>query len=399
MGRLFNKYRAIVGDEAIGRIEEKASPFSEKHVVHVNSTYYGGGVAEILKSLVVLMNDIGVETGWRMLRGNPEFFEVTKRFHNGLQGEKIYLSERKKEIYVGESKLNSLFMHIQRHDFAVIHDPQPLPLINYYKKKGPWIWRCHIDITNPNRKIWNYLTQFIVKYDAMIVSEYRYKKKLPIPQHVIAPSIDPLDPKNMDMRDSDVAKYLRIGGIDLDKPLITQVSRFDKWKDPLGVIEVFNRVREKVDCKLLLLGNFAPDDPEGQGMYDEIMARKGDNKDILVINQTNRRLVNAVQRASAVVIQKSIKEGFGLTVSEALWKGTPVVGSMAGGIPLQIRDGVDGYLTSNKNECAKRVIELLNNRTLAKKMGESGKEWVRKNFLTTRHMEDYLDLFASLSKK
>jgi trehalose synthase len=398
MRKKINQYREVVGDEFIDRLKEKASAFSEKNTVHINSTYYGGGVAEILTSLVPLMNDLGIETGWRLLKGSPGFFTTTKRFHNALQGEKIAISDYEKKIYVDENELNSVFTHIGGHDLVVVHDPQPLPLISFYNKKGLWIWRCHEDLSNPNKEIWNYLKQFVAKYDAMVVSAEKYRREVPIPQHIIAPSIDPLTDKNMDIKAGEVENYLKKFGVELDKPIISQVSRFDKWKDPLGVIEAFEIIRKEVDCKLVLLGSFATDDPEGEGIFNNIEAKKGEDGDIIVINYSDNKLVNCLQRASSVAIQKSLMEGFGLTVSEALWKGTPVVATNVGGIPLQIRHGKDGYLVNNIRECAERTIELLKDPKLAKQMGESGRDHIRRNFLITRHLEDYLDLFASLRR-
>ncbi len=391
-----DQYRDIVGDRVIDGLEDAASRFSEKHIVHMNSSYYGGGVAEILSSLVLVMNELGIETGWRLLKGSPDFFSVTKRFHNALQGEKIDLSRMKKRIYVGENQENAIFTHIGHHDLVIVHDPQPLPIIKYYRKKAPWIWRCHVDISSPDRQIWDYLKQFIVRYDSMIVSSGRYRQNLPIPQRVIEPSIDPLNQKNVELKDSVISRYLDKFNIPDDKPIVSQVSRFDKWKDPLGAIDAFRLAQEKADCRLVLLGDFATDDPEGQMVYDSIIREKGKDDDIIVINQTDNILANVVQRASSVVVQKSIREGFGLTVSEALWKGTPVVAGNVGGIPMQLRNGRDGYLVNSVKECSERIVKLLKSPKLARKMGESGREHVRKNFLTPRHVRDYLRLFGNV---
>ncbi len=396
MVRRLDRYRDIVGDKIVDRVEEMAAPFSEKHIVHMNSSYYGGGVAEILSSMVLVMNELGIETGWRLLKGSPDFFAVTKKFHNALHGEGINLSKRKKQMYLDENRENAEFTHIENHHLMIVHDPQPLPIINFYRKKAPWLWRCHIDISNPNMELWNYLKQFIVKYDSMIVSAEKYKKGIGVPQRVIPPSIDPLNQKNVELKDSVISKYLKKFNIPADKPIISQVSRFDKWKDPLGVIDAFRLAQAKADCRLVLLGDFATDDPEGQMVYDSIIREKGRDEDIIVINQTNDILANVVQRASSVVVQKSLKEGFGLTVSEALWKGTPVVAGRVGGIPMQLRNGRDGYLVNSAKECADRIVRLLKNPKLARKMGASGREHVRKNFLTPRHIGDYLGLFKDV---
>ena len=239
-------YGSIVGEKLVGEIYEEAAPLEDKHVEHINSTYYGGGVAEILSSLTLLMNDVGIKTGWRLLKGSQDFFNVTKKFHNALQGENIRLSENKKKIYTECSEINSIIMHIHSLDAIIVHDPQPLPLINFYKKKQPWIWRCHIDLSNPNKELWSYLKQFIEKYDAVVVSMEQYKQKdLQKPHHIIQPSIDPLTVKNKFIPDSVVKRYLSKFGVDLDKPVISQVSRFDKWKDPLGVVNSFEIIKNR----------------------------------------------------------------------------------------------------------------------------------------------------------
>jgi len=390
-------YKDIVGEELIGKIYEEATPLAKKHVEHVNSTYYGGGVAEILNSLTLLMNDVGIRTGWRLLKGHPDFFNVTKKFHNALQGANISLSENKKRVYLETNETNSIIMHIDSADVIIIHDPQPLPLINFYEKKQPWIWRCHIDLSNPNQVLWDYLKQFIVKYDAAIVSMDQYKKQdLQKPHHIIPPSIDPLSTKNKYIPESICRRYLEKFGVELDKPIISQVSRFDKWKDPLGVIKSFEIIKKQVDCKLVLLGSMAPDDPEGETIYNKLMEKVKDNKDIVIINFSDDFLVNCLQRTSDVVIQKSLKEGFGLTVTEALWKGTPVVAGNVGGIPLQVIDGKNGYLVNDVRECADRTVKLLKDHKLRQEFGATGIEHVKKNFLITRHLLDYIKLIKSM---
>lgn len=392
-------YSSIVGEKLVDEIYEEAAPLEDKHVEHINSTYYGGGVAEILSSLTLLMNDVGIKTGWRLLKGSQDFFNVTKKFHNALQGENIRLSENKKKIYTECSEINSIIMHIHSLDAIIVHDPQPLPLINFYKKKQPWIWRCHIDLSNPNKELWSYLKQFIEKYDAVVVSMEQYKQKdLQKPHHIIQPSIDPLTVKNKFIPDSVVKRYLSKFGVDLDKPVISQVSRFDKWKDPLGVVNSFEIIKKQVDCKLVLLGSMATDDPEGEIIYNRLMEKVKGNNDIIVINYADDFLVNCLQRASDVVIQKSIREGFGLTVTEALWKGTPVVGGNAGGIPLQVIDGKNGYLVNNVKECADRTIKLLKDPRLREELGTAGIGHVKKNFLITRHLMDYIHLLKGMIK-
>lgn len=391
-------YRDIVGDEIFYTIYSKMRRLYRKSIVNVNSTYIGGGVAEILLSVVPLMNDIGIDAGWRTIHGNSDFYGITKKFHNALQGEKINFSEMKKDLYVQVNEQFATYTHIDTHDFMLIHDPQPLPLIQFYKKRQPWIWRCHIDISSPNKDLWNYLKKFILKYDKVIVSSEKYMSAdLPMDYKIIAPGIDPLSLKNKPISDSDISKYLKKYGVPTNKPIITQISRFDKWKDPVGVVEVFKRVKEKIDCRLVLCGNMATDDPEGFDIFDNIKQQAKqliENKDIILITAENSILVNALQRMSAVIIQKSIREGFGLTVTEALWKETPVVASNVGGIPLQITNGENGFLleSDDKDGFADKIVELLKNPRLAKEMGRKGKETVREKFLVTRILLDYLDL-------
>ncbi|MEF8879363.1 MAG: glycosyltransferase [Candidatus Thermoplasmatota archaeon] len=396
-----DKYRDVVGDEIIEKIYEEASPLSEKSIVHINSTYQGGGVAEILESLIILMNDVGIETDWRVLHGDLDFFTITKKFHNALQGEKINFTDKKKQIYYINNVNNAIFTHIN-HDAVIVHDPQPLPLITCYKKKQPWIWRCHIDISNPLPKLWDYLKMFILKYDTMVVSMEEFKEKgLPnhiMPQQVVKPSINPLNLKNKQIPSSTISKYLSKSNIKTDKPIICQVSRFDKWKDPEGLVKVFKKVRKKVDCQLVLVGSMATDDPEGQETFEKLEKSVEDEKDIHLLIDAPDIVINALQRKAEVVVQKSLKEGFAITVSEALWKKTPVVASNVGGIPSQIINGENGYLVNptEYEEVADKIIHLLRNPDKAKKMGEKGKEHVRKNFLITRHLHDYIKLLKEL---
>lgn len=396
-----DKYQEIVGEELIQKIRDEASPLSEKKMVHINSTYQGGGVAEILNSLVILLNDVGIETDWRILHGNLDFFTITKKFHNALQGDRINLSSKKKEIYYINNVNNAIFSHIN-HDFVVVHDPQPLPIITCYKKRQPWVWRCHIDISTPMREVWDYLKMFILKYDAMIISMEKFKPKdIPesvMPHFIIRPSIDPLKIKNRDIPDSTVSKYLTKYGIDQSKPMIAQISRFDKWKDPEGMIKIFKIIKRKVDCQLILAGSMATDDPEGQEIFENLEKLVEHEKDIHLVINASDILINALQRTSSVVVQKSLKEGFAITVSEALWKGTPVVTSNVGGISSQVIHGKNGYLLEPKdyNGFAEKISYLIKNPAVAKKMGEYGKTYVKNNFLITRHLLDYIRLMKAV---
>jgi len=401
--RNLDNYREIVGDEIISSIYRKARRLYGKHFLQINSTYYGGGVAEILDSLVPLMNNVGLETDWRLLRGSPDLFTITKKFHNALQGDSIKLSDRKKQLYIGANEAFSTYCHIDQ-DCIIIHDPQPLPLIRSYKKRQPWVWRCHIDLTDPDKKLWEFLKGFILKYDMVIFSSDKYKKEdLPVEQRIIVPSVDPLSLKNKELSENDIRKYIKKAEIPNDKPVITQVSRMDPWKDPEGLLEIFKQVKEKVDCRLVYCYDMALDDPEGTSVYSKVYRKAKklrERGDVVFVVGKNQILVNAIQRFSTVVVQNSIREGFCLAVTEALWKGKPMVATNVGGIPLQIRDGEEGFLVEpyERGEFADRIVEILKNPSLAKEMGDKGKERVRKDFLITRLLSDYLDLLNDITK-
>lgn len=394
-------YRGIVGDEFITSIYRKARSLYGAHVLHINSTSQGGGVAEMLSSLVPLLNDVGIAAGWRILHGTPDFFDITKKFHNALQGGKINLTRMKKDLYRQVNRNFSIYTHID-HDCIIVHDPQPLPLIEFYPKRQPWIWRCHIDLSNPNAKLWEFLKGFIFRYDMILSSNEKYMSRhLPIERRVIYPAIDPLSSKNKELSEKDIAKYLAKFGIPTDKPLITQISRFDVWKDPDGVVRVFDLVRKKVDARLVLCGSMSVDDPEAWEICEKVTCKARDlleSGDVILITSENNILVNVLQKSSAVVVQKSLREGFGLTVTEALWKETPVVASNIGGIPLQIRDGENGFLVDplDTKGFADRIVTLLEKPAMARKMGKKGKEIVSKNFLITRLLSDYLEVLDAV---
>ncbi len=389
-------YQKIVGPEVIQKICQKAKRFNKKHFVCVSSTHQGGGVAEMLNSLVFLFNELGIDFGWRIIHGSPDFFNVTKSIHNALQGGKTKISQRDKKNYQEINQRFSFFTHLN-HDLVIIHDPQPLPLIDFYQKKQPWIFRCHIDLSRPNQEIWDYLKEYIQKYDHFVVSDKSYQKKLGIPQSVIHPAIDPLVEKNLFISEDLINEYLAKYGINMNKPLICQISRYDKWKDFEGVVQIFKKVKQKFDCQLVLLGNMAADDPEGVKIYEKLIAQHGEEKDITILANVddNDFLVNALQRRARVIIQKSLKEGFALTVTEALYKGTPVVASKVGGIPLQVLNGYNGYLLEPKDidGFVQKILQILENPESEKRLGQKGNEYVVKNFLITRLIDDWLDLF------
>jgi trehalose synthase len=399
--RTLEEYRDIVGEEVISCIYRKARTLYGMRVLQINSTYYGGGVAEILNTFVPLMNDAGVEADWRILRGTPDFFDITKKFHNALQGDDINLTQIKKRLYSQASEDFSSYCHIN-HDAVIIHDPQPLPLIKYYRKRQPWIWRCHVDLSDPSLKLWEFLKGFILRYDMVVVSSPKYRREdLPVFQRVIHPAIDPLSPKNMELTENTIAKTMKKFGVPMDKPILTQVSRFDKWKGTGSVLEIFDAVRRKFDCRLVICGSMATDDPEGRQVYEKIRKRANDlvlKGDVILITSENNILVNALQRSSTVVLQKSSKEGFGLTVTEALWKGKPVVASNVGGIAHQIADGENGFLREpdDMQGFIDAVMELMKSPELGTALGKKGRETVREKFLLTRLLSDYLDLLNDI---
>jgi trehalose synthase len=397
-----DKYAPIIGDQKINEIKDLANNLIGKSVCHINSTSFGGGVAEILHRLVPLMQDVGLKADWRLIKGSDEFFNVTKAFHNGLQGMNIPLTDEMKKTYLeyNEANANRLDLH---HDFVVVHDSQPAAIISHQKiRVGKWIWRCHIDLSNPNPEFTSFLVPIICQYDSLIFTMEQYvpeplkSKKVAI----IPPSIDPLSDKNKPLSEDIILSILDKYSIDPEKPIITQVSRFDPWKDPLGVIDAYRIVKKEMPAvQLLLIASMAKDDPEGWTYYEKTARHAADDLDIHLLTDlkgVGDIEVNAFQRASDVILQKSTREGFGLSVTEALWKEVPVVGGNVGGIPLQIVDGVNGFLVNNVQETAERTLHLLKHPIEAKEMGVKGKEHVLKNFLITRHLEDYLKLLASL---
>lgn len=385
-------YESIVGSETVERIKEKAKDLKGLHVSHVNSTFYGGGVAEVLSSLTLLMDSVGIDCGWRVILGSPDFFGITKKMHNALQGDEINLSDRKIEIYEEVIEENVVRNHLD-HDMVIIHDPQPLAMINHYKKKGPWIWRCHIDLSNPNPDLWNYFKPHIEQYDAAIFSIKEYRQQLDTPQVFFMPAINPFSIKNRQLSREEIDERLNHYDIPTDKPLIAQISRFDPWKDPKGVIDAFNIASEEIDATLVLLGNVATDDPEGVEVYQSLLDYADGNIKIMSVEDT--ALVNALQSRADIILQKSIREGFGLTVAEAMWKNTAVIGGNVGGIRYQIEDGVNGYLVDSPEQAAERIVQLIKDPDLRDQISSKGKETVRSQFLLIRLLENYIDLFNS----
>jgi trehalose synthase len=393
-----DNYRPIVGDSVIDELLLIAKHLEGRVVKNINSTAVGGGVAEILNRMVPLLNELGVHAKWDVIRGGNDFFNVTKKIHNALQGAPGDFTTKDRDTYF-EAQEDNLKMIDLDADILFIHDPQPAGLIKKKAEMGRrWVWRCHIDLSNPNPSVWEFLKPMVEQYDASVFSAPPFAQHLNVPQNLISPSIDPLSDKNKELEPSFIQSVLDRFGISNKKPLITQVSRFDYAKDPVGVIQAYRMVKPYVDCQLLLVGGSATDDPEGAQVLADVKTEAGDDPDIHILElpPTSHLEINALQRASTIVLQKSLKEGFGLTVSEALWKGKPVIAGAAGGIPLQITHKYSGVLTHSVEGAAYWLKQLLQAPAFAKKLGENGREHVRENFLLTRHLREYLLLFLSL---
>jgi trehalose synthase len=393
-------YKSIVGESTLDELRRIAKPLSHRILRNINSTAVGGGVAEILNRLVPLYRELEIDARWDVIKGGDPFFGVTKKMHNGLHGAPVEFSERDMEIYWQTQEDNLKTMDLDG-DFVMVHDPQPAGLIR--KKKGTnqrWAWRCHVDVSAPNRSVWDFLKTLVGQYDASVFSAPAFGQDLPIRQVLVAPSIDPLSDKNRDLTPEYIKSITDRFEISTDKPIVTQVSRFDYLKDPLGVIEVYKRVKSYIDCQLLLVGGSAADDPEGAQVLAEVRTRAEGDPDIHVLElpPTSHLEINALQRASTVVLQKSLKEGFGLTVAEALWKGKPVIAGSVGGIPLQITHKYSGILTHSIEGTAYWLKQLLQSPDFAQKLGQNGREHVRENFLLTRHLREYMLLFLSFEQ-
>lgn len=401
----FRDYLRFIDRETENELTFLIQNTKNKKIAMVNTTSYGGGVAEKLHSLIPLMKDLGLDVDWWTIYGHEEFYKVTKKFHNRLQGQEGDLTSNDKETFLKYNQINASYMKEWNYDYIVIHDPQPAALINLRERKEneKWIWRCHIDTSTPNPEYWNFLYKYILQYDALIFTMKDYVKEDSNLKNIafITPSIDPLSPKNIPL-DKEEARFIASGfGVDANRPLISQVSRFDPWKDPLGVIDAYKIIKKEFpSVQLALIGSMASDDPEGWDYLYRTLRRAGEDYDIIVITNFNgisNLEVNAFQTASDIILQKSIREGFGLTVAEGLWKGIPVIGGNVGGIKLQIEDGITGYLVDTVEECAEKALTLLRNPLIAQEMKEAGREKVRKEFLVTKNILDYLRLFQKLS--
>ena len=391
-------YRHLAGQALIEEIQDLAAPLRGKRVLHMNATAMGGGVSEILYALVPLMRDVGLECDWQIVIGREEFFNVTKMLHNALQGNPHSLTVEDWEIYNRYTDLNARELEGE-WDYVIAHDPQTAAIRGCFDgHPARWVWRCHIDLSTPNAEVLDHMLPFFVPYDCTVFHMSNY-----VPDgvdgkvEIVPPAIDPLSPKNMALSPDDAAFVCEQFGIDPDRPLITQISRFDPWKDPIGVIDAYRQVKEQIDgVQLALVGSLATDDPEGWDYFQETYKYAGDDPDIRILNNLNNVgaiEVNAFQSMSDVVLQKSTREGFGLTVSEALWKGRPTVAGNVGGIPLQIQNEASGFLVNSPEETAEACIKILNDPELGRRLGRAGKEHVRTHFLTPRYLRDYLKIF------
>lgn len=401
--KTLSDYAPVVGDDVIAELERLARPLQGARVLHINATAYGGGVAEMLHTLVPLMRNVGLEAEWRVISGHDEFYTVTKSMHNALQGMDLDLTPAMRAAYLHANVDNAVYMD-DSFDYIIVHDPQPAPLrMLRAADPGKWIWRCHIDLTAASPTYWGFLRPFVQMYDAAIFTMPEYvKRDLRIGKiAIIPPAIDPLSPKNAPMKDADARRVLELYHIDPNRPTLVQVSRFDPWKDPLGVIDVYRGVKaEFPDVQLVMAGSMAHDDPEGMEYYQRTKDYAGDDPDIHLLSNLDgvgNVEINAFQREATVVLQKSLREGFGLTVAEGLWKSRPVIGGNVGGIPLQIEDGKTGFLVSSVEECTERALELMRDPRQARAMGERGREDVRHKFLSTANLRNYLNLFSDLA--
>jgi len=398
---LLEQYAQIVGEDVIHHLQQLGEHLQGLKVVHVNSTREGGGVAEILHRLIPLKQELGIDARWEVITGTDLFFQCTKLMHNGLQGKRgelhpDYLTEYER---VNEMNAESLRTNLEEADIVFIHDPQPAALLRFIPdRRGKWIWRCHIDASRPFRPIWKYLRNFLEPYSASIWSLSEFAQPLPHPLYLVAPSIDPLSEKNIELEEDELAAMHYKWGLDPERPIITQVSRFDRFKDPIGVIRAYRLVKEYSPIQLILAGGGATDDPEGEEMIRWFKEYAGDDEDIhvLLLPSDDHRTINAFQRISDIVIQKSTKEGFGLTVTEAMWKGKPVIGGDVGGIRLQVVDHHTGFLVTSPEGAALRIRYLLKHRDKLKEMGEKAHNFVLENFLITRHLREHLTLMHAI---
>ena len=388
-------YEPIIGRPELDELRFLARYLRGKSVKMVNSTAVGGGVAEILNRLIPLMNELEVPTKWEVITGGNDFFEITKGFHNALHGGEYNLTKEARDIFMTYNEQNRARMEFVE-DLFVIHDPQPAGLIRSKERnRGRWIWRCHIDLSNPHPDVWGFLRPMVEEYDAAIFSSPAFSRQLGVPQYLFYPCIDPLSEKNKDLDEACIQKVCDDFGIDRSRPIVTQISRFDRLKDPVGVIEAYKLAKKYVDCQLVLAGGGATDDPEGAAVLQEVMDSAGDDPDIIILNLPpwSAMEINALQHASTILIQKSLKEGFGLTVTEGLWKGKPVIAGAVGGIPTQVIHKLTGVLVHSVEGCAYQIRYLLTHPEFANQLGRNGHEHAKENFLITTNVKRWLVLY------
>jgi trehalose synthase len=401
MENMLDNYAEIVGKEIIDQLKQLAAPLKGMKIVHVNSTKEGGGVAEILNRLIPLKRELGIDASWEIVTGDSSFYECTKKMHNSLQGDRDDISEALLRNYE-ETAINNyerMKDKLESADVVFIHDPQPLPLLSHAAgRRGKWLWRCHIDVSHPYRPVWKYLRKFVEIYDASIWSLSSFTQSMPHPLYLIPPSIDPLSEKNIDLGSEEIGTVLSKYGINRDIPVITQISRFDRFKDPIGVIKSYRHIRKSIPVQLILAGGGASDDPEGAVVLRDVKNFAGDDPDIHILELPSdaHREINALQRGSDIIIQKSLKEGFGLTVTEGLWKGKPVIAGNTGGIKLQVIDHFNGFLVNTSEGAALRIRYLLKHRRMLEEMGARAHQFVLENFLITRHLREYLTLIVAM---
>lgn len=393
-------YEEIVGSGEIEELLALADGIKGISVTHVNSTSTGGGVVEILRSLVPLFRLVGIPCRWEVMQGTDKFFRTTKLFHNLLQGLSLKGGQKLTQDMLDEyRRINDENMKKVdlASDVVIIHDPQPAALVRA-RGNNKWVWRCHIDLSSPDKRTWDFLYSYIGQYDAAIFSLQDFVQPSPLAHYIIPPSMDPLSEKNKELSTQQVKSVFKKLGIPQDRPMLLQVSRFDYFKDPIGVIKVYRQVKKKANCRLVLAGGTAEDDPEGWQVLKQVKEEAKSDSDIHIINLPPDSFfeINALQRGADIVIQKSLKEGFGLTVTEALWKARPVIGGNAGGIKLQIKDAENGFLVNSIEEAIDKVEYLLKNPSYAREMGEAGRKVVKDKFLITRHLKDYLRLIGEL---
>lgn len=405
MSSLLESYAAITGPDVVDHLRQLAESLRGKKVVHVNSTRIGGGVAEILEKLVPLSNELGLDTSWEVINGGEEFYQCTKSMHNGLQGNRVHIGLPLLTAYEEANSANAEILRekLSEADFVFIHDPQPAGLLAHCpNRRGKWVWRCHIDASHPYRPVWKYLRKMVDQYDASIFSLPAFAQPLQHPQYIIPPSIDPLSDKNIELSQEEVDRVKAEFALDPARPLLVQVSRFDRFKDPVGVIQAYRLAKKFIpSLQLVLAGGGASDDPEGEIVLTEVreMANNDPDVHILLLAPDAHRTINALQRAADIVLQKSTREGFGLTVTEAMWKSKPVIGGDTGGIRLQVINYHTGFLVHTPEGAALRIRYLLRQKTRMQEMGIKGKEYARENFLLTRHLREYLTLMVGLRHK